>query len=155
MHNVRLKWYFLLCISGNFIADFNKTPQRSLNTGQSVSITNISADNCARLCVENTGFSCQTFTYCTSSTRCIILGDSVKSSRSQIQTSKSCDLYSSKYLSYELRFGDNQIFAYTKTKPQISFAVIAQLISAIVFATWLVQSLFYLNSKFHASSLLL
>ena len=47
------------------------------------------------------------------------------------------------------------VFAYAKTKTQISFAVTAKLISAFVFATWIVQSLFYLNPKFQASSHLL
>ena len=39
-----------------------------------------------------------------------------------------------------------------KTKMQISCEVTAQLISAFVFATQIVQSLFYLNLKFQASS---
>ena len=39
-------------------------------------------------------------------------------------------------------------FAYAKTKTQISFAVTAKLISAFVFATRIVQSLFFLNPKF-------
>ena len=39
-----------------------------------------------------------------------------------------------------------------KTKAQISFAVIAKLISAFVFATRIVQFLFYLNPKFQDSS---
>ena len=39
-------------------------------------------------------------------------------------------------------------FAYAKTKMQISFAVTAKLISLFVFATWIVQSLFYLNPNF-------
>ena len=46
-------------------------------------------------------------------------------------------------------------FAYAKTKMQISFAVAAKLISAFVFATRIVRSLFYLNPKFQASSHLL
>ena len=46
-------------------------------------------------------------------------------------------------------------FAYAKTKAQISFAVTAKLISAFVFAMRIVQSLFYLNPKFQASSQLL
>ena len=46
------------------------------------------------------------------------------------------------------------IVAYAKTKPQISCAVTAQLISAFVFAPRIMQSLFYLNPKFQASSLL-
>ena len=49
----------------------------------------------------------------------------------------------------------NRIFAYAKTKTQISCAVTAQLISAFVFAMRIVQSLFYLNPKFQASSHLL
>ena len=49
----------------------------------------------------------------------------------------------------------NPAFAYAKTKTQISCAVTAQLISAFVFATWIVQSLFYLNPKLQASSYLL
>ena len=47
---------------------------------------------------------------------------------------------------------ENQQFAYAKTKAQISFA---KLISAFVFATRIVQSLYFLNTKFHASSCLL
>ena len=42
--------------------------------------------------------------------------------------------------------------AYAKSKTQISFAVTAKLISAFVFATRIVQFLFYLNPKFQASS---
>ena len=45
--------------------------------------------------------------------------------------------------------------AYAKTRTQISFAVTAKLISAFVFATRIVQSLYFLNSKFQASSHLL
>ena len=44
---------------------------------------------------------------------------------------------------------------YAKTKTQICFAITAKLISAFVFATWIVQSLFYLNPKFQASRHLL
>ena len=50
---------------------------------------------------------------------------------------------------------ENRIFAYAKTKAQISFAVTAKLISAFVFATRIVQFLFFLNLKFQASSHLL
>ena len=46
-------------------------------------------------------------------------------------------------------------FAYAKTKPQISFAVTAKLISAFVFATRIVQSLYFLNPKLQASGYLL
>ena len=44
---------------------------------------------------------------------------------------------------------------WTKTKAQISFGVTAKLISAFVFATRKVQSLFFLNPKFQVSSCLL
>ena len=47
---------------------------------------------------------------------------------------------------------ENRFFAYAKTKTQISFAVTAKLISAFVFATRIVQSLSFLNTKFQASS---
>ena len=50
---------------------------------------------------------------------------------------------------------ENQQTAYAKTKAQISCAVTAELISTFVFATWIVQFLFYLNPKFQASSLFL
>ena len=56
------------------------------------------------------------------------------------------------YLSLVVR---KRLFAYAKTKTQISFAVTAKLISAFVFATGIVQSLYYLNPKFQASSHLL
>ena len=42
--------------------------------------------------------------------------------------------------------------AYGKTKTQISCAVTAQLISAFVFATYIVQSLFYLNPIYGPST---
>ena len=44
---------------------------------------------------------------------------------------------------------------YMRKQTQISCAVTAQLISTFVFATWIVQSLFYLNPKFQASNYLL
>ena len=46
----------------------------------------------------------------------------------------------------------NRIFAYVKTKTQISFAVTAKLISAFVFAKRIVQFIFFLNPKFQVSS---
>ena len=49
----------------------------------------------------------------------------------------------------------NRLLAYAKTKAQISFAVTVQLISACVSATLIVQSLYFLNWKFKASSHLL
>ena len=53
----------------------------------------------------------------------------------------------------ELCCEKNQVFAYGKTKTQIGFAVTAKLISAFVFATRIVQSLYYLNPKFQASDI--
>ena len=47
---------------------------------------------------------------------------------------------------------ENRLFAYAKTKTQISFALTAKLISAFVFATRIVQSLYYQNPKFQDSS---
>ena len=47
---------------------------------------------------------------------------------------------------------ENRIFAYAKTKTQISFAVTNQ---RLIFATRIVQSFFFLNTKFQASSHLL
>ena len=46
-------------------------------------------------------------------------------------------------------------FAYAKTKAQTIFAVTAKLISAFVFATRILQSLYFLNPKFQASTHLL
>ena len=48
-----------------------------------------------------------------------------------------------------------RLFANAKIKALISCAVNAQLISAFVFATQIVQSLYFLNPKFQASSHLL
>ena len=45
--------------------------------------------------------------------------------------------------------------SYAKTKAQTSFAVTVKLISVFVFATLIVQSLFFLHRKFEASSYLL
>ena len=49
----------------------------------------------------------------------------------------------------------DQLRVYAKTKTQISFAVTAKLISVFVFATRIVQSLYFLNTKFQAPSHLL
>ena len=50
---------------------------------------------------------------------------------------------------------ENQIFAYAKTKVQISLVVTAKLISAFVFATRIVHFLLYWYSNFQDSSFLL
>ena len=55
----------------------------------------------------------------------------------------------------EPRHEKSNFFHMRKQKTQISFAVAAKLISAFVFATYIVQSLFFLNPKFQASSHLL
>ena len=68
----------------------------------------------------------------------------------QRQPEKPCLLFA-----YEPRHEENRLFAYAKTKTQISFAETANLISVFVFATRIVQFLFYLNPKFQASSHLL
>ena len=47
------------------------------------------------------------------------------------------------------------VFCICEKKTQISFAVTAKLISAFVFTTRIVQSLYFLNPKFQASSHLL
>ena len=52
-----------------------------------------------------------------------------------------------KFTSFEAAW-ENQQFAYAKTKTQISFAVNAKLISALVFATQIVKFLYFLNPKF-------
>ena len=57
-----------------------------------------------------------------------------------------------KYCLNEPRHEKTGFFAYAKTRPQISCAVTAQLISIFVLATQIVQSLFFLNPKFQASS---
>ena len=56
---------------------------------------------------------------------------------------------------FEPHHDKKRIFAYAKTRAQISFTVTAKLVSAFVFATWIVQFLFFLNAKFQALSLLL
>ena len=56
---------------------------------------------------------------------------------------------------FEPRCEKTGFFAYAKAKTQISFAVTAKLISASVFATRIVQSLYFLDTKFQASSHLL
>ena len=53
---------------------------------------------------------------------------------------------------FEPRYEKTGFLHMRKTKMQISFAVTAKLISAFVFATWIVQSLYFLNPKFQASS---
>ena len=58
----------------------------------------------------------------------------------------------SHYATHEPHHEKTAFFAYAKTKTQISFAVTAKLISAFVFATGIVQSLYFLNTKFQASS---
>ena len=57
--------------------------------------------------------------------------------------------------SFDLHHEKTCFLAYAKTKAKISCAATMQLISAFVFATWIVQSLYFLNPKFQASSHLL
>ena len=60
-------------------------------------------------------------------------------------------VYNRAVLIMQLALLKNRIFAYAKTKTQISFAVTAKLISAFVFAIRIIQFLYYLNPKFQAS----
>ena len=54
-------------------------------------------------------------------------------------------------IAFEPRHEKTGFFEYAKTKTQISLAVTAKLISVFVFATRIVQSLYFLNPKFQAS----
>ena len=54
-------------------------------------------------------------------------------------------------LNAEPRREKPQHFAYVKTKPQIGFDVTAKLISDFVFATRMIQLLYFLNPKFPVS----
>ena len=56
------------------------------------------------------------------------------------------------YTLFEPRCEKTGLFVYAKTKTQIRCAVTAQLISAFVFAIRIVQSFYFLNPKFQASS---
>ena len=53
------------------------------------------------------------------------------------------------------RKSENQKFACGKTKTHINCAVTGQLISIFIFATQIVQLLFFLNPRFQSSGLLL
>ena len=70
-----------------------------------------------------------------------------------------CILFQTKHLTFRSGFVHfvmrKRCIAFAKTKTQISCAVTAQLISVFIFAAWIVQSLFFLNLKFQASSLFL
>ena len=61
-------------------------------------------------------------------------------------------VYVAKPVAVELHCHATALFAYAKTKTQISFPVISKLISAFVIATQIVQSLYFLYTKFQASS---
>ena len=63
-----------------------------------------------------------------------------------------CQNFQSQCLQQMSRLMGKPTICITKTKTQISFAVTAKLISAFVFATQIVQFLFYLNPKFQAYS---
>ena len=67
----------------------------------------------------------------------------------------SCEFIDRNLIQNEPRHQKTVFLAYAKTKTQISFTVTAKLISAFVFTTRIVQSLFYLNLKFQVSSHLL
>ena len=58
-------------------------------------------------------------------------------------------------LLYEPRYEKTGILHMRKIKTQISFAITAKLISTFVFATRIVQSVYFLNPKFQAFSHLL
>ena len=66
-----------------------------------------------------------------------------------------CYLGSIICLVYMSRVVRKPVMCICKTKTQISFAVTAKLISIFVFATRIVQSLYFLNTKFQAPSHLL
>ena len=61
-------------------------------------------------------------------------------------------IYTNCSFKFEPRHEKTSFFVYAKTKTQISFALTAKLISAFVFAIRIVQSLYFLNPKFQASS---
>ena len=75
--------------------------------------------------------------------------------RVSLSLSLSLSLLNKLHMSRVVRKPKTGCFVYANTKTQISFAVTAKLFSAFVFATRIVQSLYFLNPKFQASSHLL
>ena len=85
----------------------------------------------------------------------IIFFQHITSPMDESHHEKTCFLHMKNTKAYMSLVMRKPAFCICEKKTQISFAVTAKLISAFVFAIRIVQSLYYLNPKFQASSHLL
>lgn len=82
-------------LSGKYLYDFKMTPNMHLSSGEGITISNTTAENCAKLCVQNVDFICKSFVFC-GHTTCNILSVQPGNVKSQIGRNAVCDLYTSK-----------------------------------------------------------
>ena len=83
-----------------YLYDFVQTPNRVVSDEKSVShilYYNVTAENCARLCVQNFGYKCKALSFCGNVTQCIIYSVENLLTAAQTKTSNLCHLYTSKF----------------------------------------------------------
>ncbi|XP_052216827.1 uncharacterized protein LOC127834810 [Dreissena polymorpha] len=85
--------------SRKYISDFDQTTGRVFTTSVDLQFSNVSKDACAKLCMEYTADACRAFTYCMSSSVCVITALDPKLNRNNISANASCDVYTRNYFS--------------------------------------------------------
>ncbi|XP_033737433.1 uncharacterized protein LOC117325374 isoform X2 [Pecten maximus] len=81
----------------NYIDDFQKKSRSSMTFGPTLDYTDVTVDDCAKLCVTTESSNCQTFAFCNKTSLCRLTSNRPLQKGIQV-THDVCDLYIRKYV---------------------------------------------------------
>ncbi|KAL5022689.1 hypothetical protein ScPMuIL_001844 [Solemya velum] len=84
--------------SRNYVADFSRTPNRVIRQQDNRIVQGVSVQQCAKLCVEEQGFSCASFDFCGNTTACRLSTASLTNDKNTAVASAFCSVYSRRAL---------------------------------------------------------
>ncbi|XP_025111270.1 uncharacterized protein LOC112574418 [Pomacea canaliculata] len=94
--------------SRSYMADFLSTAHKVVQLRDNRIIQDVTAQECAKLCVQEPGFTCMSFDYCGNVTECRLSDASVSSTgQVTLQASAYCDVFSRQYTAGALQSGDS------------------------------------------------
>ncbi|XP_060077531.1 uncharacterized protein LOC132557063 [Ylistrum balloti] len=84
----------------NYLDDFQKKSRSTMTFGHSLDYTDVTVDNCAKLCVTTEASNCQSFAFCNTTSLCRLTSNHPLQKGVQVRQDV-CDLYISRYRHYD------------------------------------------------------
>ncbi|XP_046353474.2 uncharacterized protein LOC124133217 [Haliotis rufescens] len=79
--------------SRNYVYDFSKSSNSVISSHDDLVVADVTRDDCAKLCVEQSGFECQSFEFCGNTTDCRLSSVQPRSKPVSVVQDRFCDLF--------------------------------------------------------------